>query len=67
MLKLVIPEMTCGHCVGVITHAVNEVDKHAEVDCDLQQHLVAITSVASPNEVRSAIEKAGYAISDELR
>ena len=31
MLKLNVPDMTCGHCAGVVTKAIRSVNAGAEV------------------------------------
>lgn len=66
MLKLTVPEMTCGHCEGVITRAIAEIDSKATVDIDLRHHVVSVNSDAPDDEIRAAIKHAGYAVGDVL-
>ena len=49
MLRFQVPAMNCGHCIGVITQAVQAVDPQARVDADLATHGVSIDS-AKPRE-----------------
>ena len=35
MIELTVKDMTCNHCVGVVTKAVKSVDPNATVNVDL--------------------------------
>lgn len=54
-------DMTCGHCVGVITKAVEAAAPGADVRIDLATHRVTIdgTEVNSV-QLGNAIKEAGY-------
>ena len=54
--------MSCGHCVSAVTRAVQQVDASAKVQVDLDKQTVAVTSGASADAVRAAIEQAGYPV-----
>jgi len=60
MLKLKVPEMSCGHCVGTIEKAVKSVDPTARVVADLGASTVAVETGANENAVREALRSAGY-------
>jgi copper chaperone len=61
MIAFKVEDMTCGHCAGVITRAVKEADKEAQVRIDVAQHLVEIEpKVSDANGLREAISEAGY-------
>ncbi len=60
MLKLNVPNMTCGHCVGTVTKAVKSVDSNAAVTVELPSKLVTIETTADAASVSEAIEAAGY-------
>lgn len=64
MLELTVPDMTCGHCKSVITRAVGAIDSAAKLDFDLPSHKVSVAGEASPDEIRAAIVRAGYTVSD---
>lgn len=60
MLKLNVPDMTCGHCVGVITKAIQSVDAGAKVDVDLKTQIVTIDANLDGAAFTQALEAAGY-------
>jgi len=60
MLKLNVPDMTCGHCVGVVTKAVRSVDAGAEVSVDLKTQTVTINANSDVAAFKQALEVAGY-------
>jgi copper chaperone len=60
MIKLSVPDMSCGHCVGVIEKAVKSVDAQAAVRADLAAKTVSIESSAPPAAISKAVDAAGY-------
>ena len=60
MLKLNVPDMTCGHCVGTVTKAVQGVDSDAAVTVDLSSKIVTIETAVDAARISQAIEAAGY-------
>ena len=56
--------MTCGHCVASVTEEVAEVAGITDVDVDLGNGRLTVTSDAPIDgaAVRAAVEAAGYAI-----
>ena len=60
MLKLSVPDMTCGHCAGTVTKAVQSVDASAVVTVDLPSQTVSIETAVKAERIRSAMEAAGY-------
>lgn len=60
MLKLNVPDMTCGHCAGTVTKVVKSVDAGAEISIDLPTQTVTIGSPAAAEKFRSAMDAAGY-------
>lgn len=54
--------MRCGHCVSAVTRAVQQVDAGANVQVDLSRQTVAVTSGASVDALKAAIEQAGYPV-----
>ena len=54
-------DMTCGHCVGVITKALKAVDPDADLRFDLATHrLDVVSGKAGPAQLSNAITEAGY-------
>jgi copper chaperone len=60
MLKLNVPDMTCGHCAGMVTKAVKSVDAGATISVDLPSQTVSIDSAADASSIKGALEAAGY-------
>lgn len=60
MTSFDVKDMTCGHCIKTITHAVQAVDPAAKVQIDLQAHRVEIESASTAAELSQAIVRAGY-------
>jgi copper chaperone len=61
MIAFQVDDMTCGHCVGTITRAVQALDANARLDIDLPRHLVRIEpAAADATALGRAIEQAGY-------
>ncbi|MGV8864792.1 MAG: heavy-metal-associated domain-containing protein [Pseudomonas sp.] len=61
MTTFEVKDMTCGHCVNVITKAVLVLDPIAKVQIDLQSHRVQIESASvEASELSHAIMEAGY-------
>jgi copper chaperone len=60
MIKLNIPDMSCGHCAGVITRTVKELDQDAVLDFNLPEHTVQVQTRLDDSELLSALDDAGY-------
>jgi Cu+-exporting ATPase len=63
MHELTVEDMTCKHCVGRVTKAVQEIDQQAKVDIDLPTKKVRIDSQANLDRIVQAIDAAGYPVS----
>jgi copper chaperone len=61
MIELILPTMTCGHCVRAVTAAVQRVDAQARVEIDLPSHRVRIESGMAPTEFAAVLTEEGYA------
>lgn len=60
MLRLELPNMTCGGCVNRVTRAIREIDPTAQVETDLANRSVAVTTDKSEADIRTAVAAAGY-------
>ena len=60
MIRLSIPDMSCGHCVEVVTQAVRKEDPDAKVSIDLGGRTAAIETRIPLETLAAAIEQAGY-------
>ena len=62
MISFQVNDMTCGHCVGAITQALQAADPAARVRIDLAAHRVDIEpGGADAARLGEAIRQAGYA------
>ena len=60
MLKLKVPQMTCGHCAATIEKAVKSLDPAAKVQVDLGTKTVTVETTSDETSVKEVIEAAGY-------
>lgn len=60
MIELILPTMTCGHCVKTVTATVQRLDGQARVQADLPTHKVQIETTQPAEAVRRALAEEGY-------
>jgi len=61
MITFEVKDMTCGHCAGLITKALKDLDSAAKVTIDIDHHLISVVPIeATVEEVRDVIVEAGY-------
>ena len=60
MTQVLVADMSCGHCVGAITKAIQAADAGARVTPDLASHKVAVESKLSATVLAELIRAAGY-------
>jgi copper chaperone len=60
MIELILPTMTCGHCVKSVTATVQQVDAAATVRIDLPSHKVEIHSALPREAFQAALAEEGY-------
>jgi copper chaperone len=60
MQEFTIEDMSCSHCVGVITRTVHQLDPAARVEADLSAKKVRIDTQQAREDLARAIEDAGY-------
>lgn len=65
MLRFDVSGMTCSHCAGAVTKAIQAVDPGAKVEVDLAGGKVAVQSACDPLRIAGAIETAGYGARQE--
>ncbi|HYC66467.1 MAG TPA: heavy-metal-associated domain-containing protein [Reyranellaceae bacterium] len=61
-MNITVPGMSCGPCARAVTNAVKSVDPAAEVEIDLGTKRVAIDTGSDAEQVKAAIEQAGYKV-----
>jgi copper chaperone len=62
MTEFEVQGMSCQHCVGAVTRAIQEVDPSAQVRVDLERGKVAVESSQSADALKEAIDEAGYTV-----
>lgn len=62
MYQLQVENMSCGHCVGAVTKAVQAIDAGAKVEVDLASKSVRIDSASALAPLKSAIADAGFPV-----
>jgi copper chaperone len=60
MLKLRVPDMSCGHCARTIEKAVKSIDPKAQVKVDLGQKTVIVETTAPEQNISEAVRSVGY-------
>lgn len=60
MLKLKVPNMTCGHCAGVVMKVVQSIDVGAKFNVDLKTQTLTIDVNSDGRAFTQALEVAGY-------
>ena len=60
MITLKVPDMSCGHCAGVITKAIKELDQDASVAFDMHHHMVQVETSQPQDSIVGALTRAGY-------
>ncbi len=55
-----VQDMTCGHCVSVVTAAIKTQDDAAQIEIDLESKAVRIESAKPKQVFVDAITEAGY-------
>lgn len=55
-----VPDMSCGHCAGAITKAVQQLDPQATVNIDLPAKKVTVETAQDRPTVAAALAEAGY-------
>lgn len=55
-----VPDMTCGHCAGVVTATLKSLDPAAEINVEVMKKEVSVKSTASADTILAALADAGY-------
>ncbi|KAK0348310.1 hypothetical protein LTR94_037772, partial [Friedmanniomyces endolithicus] len=62
MIDFKVQGMTCGGCARGVTSALQRVDAKAVVNVDWASKTVSVNSTADVQQLKRAIEKAGFAV-----
>jgi len=55
-----VPDMSCGHCAGVITKTVKQLDANATLSIDLPAKKVTVQTNQDRQTIAAALAEAGY-------
>lgn len=55
-----VPDMSCGHCVGVITKTLQQLDVNAKISVDLPAKKISVETAQDRQSVADALAEAGY-------
>lgn len=59
-LSLHLPDMSCGHCSVAVTKALTALDPAAQVDVDLAQRRVTVTTSVPEADVIAELDGIGF-------
>ena len=60
MIEFTLPDMSCGHCVGAVTQALQAVAPQARVQIDLATKKVQVENADDREALARALSDAGY-------
>ena len=60
MMTLKVPDMSCGHCAGVITKAIKALDQDAQIGFDMHNQMVQVQTSRKQMAIIDALAAAGY-------
>ncbi|MFC4655832.1 MULTISPECIES: heavy-metal-associated domain-containing protein [Rheinheimera] len=60
MIELTVNNMSCNHCVSMITKAIHQQQSDAQVEVDLATKMVRVQSLLSRDELLQVLDEAGY-------
>lgn len=60
MIEFTVNDMSCNHCVGAITKAVEAAFPQARLSFDLATHKVFVDNVTDQSAIQKVISEAGY-------
>lgn len=63
-IELILPDMTCGHCVKTVTEVARRLDPQAQVQTDLAQHRARFETSTAEAALRAALAEEGYPASN---
>ncbi len=60
MTKLLIPDMSCGHCKATVEKTIKALDTAAVIDFDMTARTIALQTNAASDTIHGALQAAGY-------
>ena len=59
-MEFTIEDMHCGHCVGMVTKTVQQLDPQARVQVELASKKLVVESTQPREAIAQALAEAGY-------
>ena len=60
MHQFLVPNMTCGGCLGSITRSLHKLDPQAEIEGNPQTRSIKVASAKTQAQLLAALSDAGY-------
>lgn len=60
MYEFQLPDMTCGHCAGVVGQTLQRSDPHCKFQIDMAARKVSVQSEEDRESLVDALTEAGY-------
>lgn len=60
MIEFKLPDMSCGHCAGMVSQTLKLADPSCKIDIDLATRTVKVQSTEDTKELAQALGDAGY-------
>lgn len=60
MHEFQLPNMTCGHCAGMVNQTLQMADPDCKVQVDMSKRLVTVQSAEDRQTLAQALTEAGY-------
>ncbi|PVY87470.1 copper chaperone [Acidovorax sp. 99] len=60
MHEFQLPNMTCGHCAGMVNQTLQMADPDCKVQVDMSKRLVTVQSAEDRLTLAEALTEAGY-------
>ncbi len=60
MIKLSVPNISCGHCAAAINKAIASFDPFAKVEVNVEKKTIAVDTKEDVASLRETLAEAGY-------
>lgn len=60
MHEFQLPNMTCGHCAGMVSQTLQKTDPECKIQVDMPKRTVTVQSAEDRQTLTEALTEAGY-------
>ena len=60
MHEFQLPDMTCGHCAGMVSQTLQMTDPECKIQVDMPKRTVTVQSTEDRQKLAEALTEAGY-------